>query len=146
MRHWECYTSQQRFVGFFFFLVCSRFQVDGGGQPERVLQGTRLFGMRAGRSGLSVLQPACSQWSRQHTCGPSASVLFALTPRMLSPSTTHLSSSPSSSSRCSQSPLNLVGFFLFFFIFHSMAVLRLSALFSMDHNFQNEHHVALEQT
>lgn len=47
-------------------------QVDGGGQSERVLQGTRLYGMYAGRLGLSVPQPVCSQASRLHTCGPSA--------------------------------------------------------------------------
>lgn len=49
------------------------------------------------RLGLSVQQPVSSQACRLHTCGPLRSVVLALTPPMLSPST-HLSSTPTSSS------------------------------------------------
>lgn len=50
------------------------------------------------RLGLSVLQPVSSQACRLHTCGPHRSVMLALTPLMLYPSTTHLSSTPRRSS------------------------------------------------
>lgn len=50
------------------------------------------------RLGLSVLQPVSSQACRLHTCGPHCSVVLALTPLTLYPSTTHLSSTPRRSS------------------------------------------------
>lgn len=75
MCHCQCtepHTTGLFGLGFFFPSLVQLIQVDGGGQSEAVLQGSRLYGMHARRLGLSVPRPVCRRSSRLHTCGPSA--------------------------------------------------------------------------